>query len=451
MRTDRIGSTVLTMVLLLIVMTSRGQDKTSFSLEEAVNFALLNNQTVKNAKLEMEIAERQVDELIADGLPQVNANMDLGYNYKIQRVFLPGDAFDPNGDPNAVIAQEFGTLYSGTMGISATQMIFDGSFFVGLKAAKTFTELSKKDLVRSNIDVAEAVSKAYFGVLVNVERYELIKSNYSRVDSLLRDTDLLYKNGMSEKIDVSRVKVQYNNLKVEMDNYQAILDYSKSILKFQMGLDPKSTIELTEKIQDVDYFQFDQVQDFQYENRIEYAQLNINKQLNELDIRNVNSGYAPTLNAYGSYGRNSGTQELGDLVNFTGNYWQGVGVVGLKLSMPIFDGLRKSRQVQQRKLKGEQIKNQFEQLEYSIDLEIEQAMASYNKEIDNIKAQKENMELAREVYDVAKTKYEEGVGSNIEVIDADREYKQAQTNYYNAVYDALISKVELQKAYGVLL
>lgn len=448
MRTNTKLLTVLTLILLQVSQVGFAQEKTSFSLDEAIQYALQNNQTAQNAKLEMEIAERQVDEIVSTGLPQVNASADLTYNYKIQEMVLPATTFDPSADPNATVAAEFGIDYTSNIGVSLTQMIFDGSFFVGLEAAKTFTELSKKDHLKNNIDIAEAVSKAYYGVLVNRERLELIESNYARVDSLLRDTELLYKNGMSEKIDVSRVKVQYNNLKVEKNNYQAVVDLAESLLKFQMGISPSASIELTDHIQDVDFFDYGQVQGFSYDQRIEYAQLNVRKDLNELDIRNVRAGYYPKLNLVANYGRNTGNTDFGGV--FT-DQWFGMGAVGLKFSMPIFDGMMKRRQVQQRVLAGEQIRNQFELLENNIDVEIEQSTANYNKQIENIEAQRENMDLAKEVYDVAKTKYQEGVGSNLEVIEADRDYKEAQTNYYNAVYDALISKVALQKAYGVLL
>ena len=439
-----------TLVLLLIIVCQAGfaQDqKVAFSLQEAIDYALANNQSGKNARLEMEIADRQVGEILADGLPQVNASGDFGYNYKIQQSLVPANIFDPTAPEDEILPIEFGVPYTSNFNVTLDQMIFDGAFFIGLKAAKTFTELSKKDNIKNNIDIAEAVSKAYCGVLVNRERYLLIERNFTRVDSLLIDTKHLYEGGFAEKIDVSRVQVQYNNLKVELDNFQAIVDLSESLLKFQMGLNPKSEIELTDAIVDIDYFDFEMAKDFSYDKRIEYSQLNIREELNQLDIRNIKSQYVPTLDLYARYGKNTGAIELGDV--FT-NEWFGAGVMGLTARWSVFDGLRKKRQIQQRRLKGEQIDNQFEMLRYNIDIEIEQSLANYNREIERMRAQQENMELAREVYDVAKLKYNEGVGSNIEVIDADASYKEAQTNYYNALYDALISKIDLQKAYGVL-
>jgi len=418
-----------------------------FSLKEAVVFALEHNPIVKNTLLDQEIADRQVGEILADGLPQVKLNADLTYNYKIPKTPVTNDF--TTGEPlDETLFIPFGADFTSQFRASMSQMIFDGAFFIGLKAAKTFTQLSKKDHVKTQIDVAAAVSKAYFGVLVNHERLLLVARNFSRVDSLLQDTRALHEAGFAEKIDVSRVKVQYNNLKVELDNFQGIVDLTVQLLKFQMGMPMSQPLELTDAIEDISYFDFSLSSSFQYDNRIEYSQLTIRKQLNELDIRNINSRYIPTLDLFVNYGRNTGALEFGDVYT---DDWFGAGAVGLRLEMPLFDGMRKRRQVQQRKLKGRKIDNSFERMKYNIDLQIQQSLVNYNREIDRMRAQNENMALAREVYDVSKIKYDAGVGSNIEVIDADAAYKQAQTNYYNALYEALISKIDLQKAYGILL
>lgn len=426
--------------------------KMAFSLDDAIEYALINNQQGKIARLEVDIADRQVGEILAAGLPQISANASASNNYKIRQTVLPatggGNPFEPPGlQPGDVYAISLGVPYSSNYGLTLDQMIFDGAFIIGMKAAKTYAELSKKDKTMTEIEIKEAVSKAYFGVLVNRERYTLIERNFTRVDSLLRDTDLLYKNGFAEKIDVNRVKVQYNNLKVELDNYQEVVDLSESILKFQMGYDLQTPMELMDAINEIDYFDFELAKDFSYDRRIEYSRMTIQKELNELDIKNVKSQYIPTLDFFANYGQNTGSTDLGTMFS---NDWYGAGAFGLTARMSIFDGLRKRRIIQQRKLKAEQIENQFDMLKYNISIEIQQSLSSYNREIERMRAQQENMELAREVYDVAKLKYGEGVGSNIEVIEADASYKEAQTNFYNALYDALISKIDLQKAYGVL-
>ncbi|MEJ2005755.1 MAG: TolC family protein, partial [Cyclobacteriaceae bacterium] len=191
---------------------------------------------------------------------------------------------------------------------------------------------------------------------------------------------------------------------------------------------------------------FDQ---FDYNRRIEISQLQTNKELNHLDIKNVTMGYLPSIDLYGALGATAGTQESGQFFNI-GQNWFDYSAVGVRMNIPIFDGLRKSHQIQQRKIKALQLENEEERLKNSIDIEIQESATNYQRSVDNLEAQIENMKLAEEVYNVSKIKYSEGVGSSIEVTNADADYKQAQTNYYNALYDALVAKVDLQKAYGVL-
>ena len=425
----------------------------TFSLDQAIEYALDHNESIQSAALEKEIANRKVGEVLADGLPQVTANIDLGYNYQIPQIFLPANTFDPNGDPNESVAQKFGTDYSGNLGVRVEQMIFNGSYFIGLKAAKTFTELSNKEHIKSKIDVAEAVSKAYYGVLISIELKSLVGKNFNRIESLLSDTRALYESGFAEKIDVSRVQVQFNNLKVEKDYTDRNVELSMALLKFQMGIATVNEIILTDVISSLNYgsIQPNVFNEFTYDKRIEYSQLETQKDLNVLDVRNIESMYVPKIDLYGTWGMNSGTQDFGELISIGGEKWKGVGVVGLKLSMSIFDGFKKSRIIQQKKLQGEQINLSFSQLKNSIDLELKKNSINYNKNKDKLQAQKENMSLAQEIYGVTKIKYNEGVGSNAEVLDADAALKQAQTNYYNALYEALIAKIDMQKALGTLI
>jgi outer membrane protein TolC len=189
--------------------------------------------------------------------------------------------------------------------------------------------------------------------------------------------------------------------------------------------------------------------DFDYADRIEFSLLQTNLDLVNLDIKNTQVRYLPKIDLYGRYGASTGAASLSDLVGF-GDNWFGLGVVGVRLNVPIFDGLRKSRQIQQKKLQAQQIEYSQDQLQKNIDVQIQQANTTLKKSVDNMLAQKENMDLAENVYQVAKIKYEEGVGSNIEVINADASFKEAQTNYHSSLYNALVAKVDLDKAYGKL-
>lgn len=437
----------------------------TYSLEECISYALKNNEELKNASLDMDISDQVVKETLADGLPQINGHVDLGYNMKVPVQFIPdfispavyGVLFDEGvipprelGDP-AIFPAQFGTKYTGSASVTVTQMLFDGSYFVGLKAAKTYTQLSEKQRVQTEIEVIEKVSKAYYSVLVNQERQELIERNYGRLDSLLRETKILNENGFAEKIDVNRIQVQFNNISVQQKNISSVLEVSKALLKFQMGLKLSDEIILQDRLEDVVFNPVpeDATSNFAYSNRIEVEQLRVNRELNQLDLKNINVRYLPNIDLYGTLGASAGTQTSGNFFDVSQS-WIDYSVVGVRMDVPIFDGLRKSHQIQQRKIQEIQLENSDRQLKNSIDLEIRQAVSSYEQALDNMKAQRENMDLAEEVFNVSRIKYQEGVGSSIEVTNADADYKEAQTNYYSALYDALIAKVDLRKAYGIL-
>lgn len=441
-----IGSLVLAISL---IFNSYAQTNQQFSLEQAIEFALKNNTQILNAELENKISKSKVKEFLADGLPQVNASLDIGRNLEIQRAFVPENAFNPLGDPSAVTALGFGVPNLSIGNIKFEQMLFDGSFFVGLRAARTYTELSRKQHVKSKIDVIEAVSKAYYSVLINYKMSDLVTKNYERLKVLLDDTALLYENGFAEKIDVDRVKVQFNNAKVEYDHFQKLLGYSEMLLKYQMGLELDEPITLTDNIQSVDLtYQLERPTDFNYDNRIEYSSLLTQQELNQIDLSNTKAQFYPKLNLYANYGGNIGTLHTADMFAF--GDWYSYSTIGINAKWNVFDGLRKKNQSQQKKYLATQIENDIDTAKGAIELEIEQSVNGYNKNIDKMNSQKENMELANGIYETSEIKYKEGIGSNSEVLDADAALKEAQTNYYNALYEVLISKVELQRALGEL-
>ena len=440
----------------LLFLAGIVQAQSAYDLQQRIDYALKNNVNVINAGLDQQMADAQVRQTMADGLPQINGNIDLAYNFKVPTSFLPAilipeEFRDPSTPPDGFVPVNFSTKYTGAANISAQQMIFNGSYFVGLQAARTFTQLSYKKKIQTEIEVIEVVTKAYYNLLIMKEREELVDRNYARLDSLLNETQIMFDNGFAEKIDINRVKVQFNNISVQKQNFDNMLALSNDLLKFQMGMPLSAELQVTGTINDIDFRGIEEqiANEFNYDDRIEYQQLETNRDLVDLDIKNTRVQYLPRFDAYGTLGATSGAQSTSELFDVQDNWFE-LGVVGLKMNLPIFDGFRKSNMIQQKKIQRQQIDNSFEQMKNAIDLEIRQGITSYESAVDNMVVQKENMELAEEVYRVAKIKYEEGVGSNIEITNADADYKEAQTNYYDALYAALVAKVDLEKAYGKL-
>ena len=330
--------------MLLTAVSVSAQE--SFSLEEAIQYALQNNENLKIAMVNTSDAEAQVGETRADGLPQINANFGYTNNTQIPVNIVPANVFDPNAPEGATAAIRFGVQHQGQFGVNASQMIWDGSFFIGLKAAKTLREKVVVDELMVREDVIEQVTKAYYLVLVNQVRTNLIEANIATLDSTLRETRALYENGFAEKIDVSRIQVQLNNLKAERSGVDQAIVASKNLLKFAMGMPVETPITLSEELDNFDFeYSASEVDAFSVGDRLELQQVEFLKRLAELDIKNTYSQYIPKVSFTAAWGRNTGNDQFGNLWN-ENRQWFTNSNIGLNISIPVFDGLRKKYTVE---------------------------------------------------------------------------------------------------------
>jgi len=408
------------------------------SLDDCIKYAIENSEQLEIAGLENSISETRVKEALAGGYPQIDGSLTLTKNFDIQQAFI-------NDMPIPL-----GTKYAGIAGLTARQLIFDGSFFVGLEAARTVRELSSREEDQEKVNVIENVSKAYYLVLVSVENLDFAARNFATLDTLLRETTALYESGFAEKIEVSRLKVQHNNIETELQNNTDLLITSYNLLKFQMGMPVTQKIALTDKLSDGLISSIDESEDYSFVNRPEYLVLETNKQLAELSIKNFKSQYIPDIYADAALGWNSGTNSFGDMTNFNGETWFRYSNLGATISIPVFDGFEKRSNLQRNKIQRDQIQLRIDQLANNVNREVMEAKVNLENAKRNIKTQKENVALAQEVCDVTRIKYREGVGSNFEVVEANTDLKEAQTNYLNAVYEGITSQIEFKKALGIL-
>lgn len=439
----------LLLLISLLITSTIAKSQNSYSLKEAVDYAIKNHVTIRNAQIDILNAEARVRELKGIGLPQVSANVGYTNNLIIQKAFIPAKTFDPKAAEGDVIAAEFGVANSGQAGIGLSQLLFDGSYTLGLKAADVYKELSTKALVQTKQQAAENVMKAYYGILVNEERIKLLNLNIGRLDSLMRDTKALNVQGFVEKIDVQRLEVQMNNLKIETKNVERLQELSYHLLQFQMGKKITESVTLTDKLADIKLTDIvnDAGTEFNYKNRIEHSILQTQSQLAALDVKNQKAGYLPRVLLTGSYAYSAGRPQFTDLIT---KPWFNAANIGLAVQVPIFDGFQRKYKIVQAENSLQKIKQSFELLENSIDLQIKQSQITLKNSVETLQEQKANMDLAKEVVRVSKIKYQQGVGSNLEVINAEIAYKEAQTNYFTTFYNALIARVDLDKAQGKL-
>lgn len=434
-----------------------------FNLQECLQYAYENQDSIKNAKLDIESANYKVKETIGIGLPQISGTAQFQDYLKIPQIPIPNflypiyKEFEDKGisGPGGSITTEgipefalfgFNQKYNANYSVNVNQLLFNGTYLVGLKASRTFKELSEKNYSRTKISTTVSVTKAYYQVLVSNEQLRLLDANLKQLGQQLKETTELNKQGFVEKIDLDRLRVLHNNLMTTRENTERMLVLSTQLLKFQIGMPVTDNLLVKEKIENIelDVTTSIAVDTSAYRNRIEYSLLETQRRLNDLDLQRIKSQALPTLAAFGSAGNAYQSDRFSNLfdMNLPSVF------IGLQLNVPIFTGFQRLNQVRQAKIAVQKSANILNTAKNGILLQQEQSRIMYQNGMKSLNNQKANMELAREVLRVSKIKYQEGVGSSIEVTQAQTELEQAENNYIQALYDALVSKVDLDNAYG---
>jgi outer membrane protein len=431
------------------------QQKNSFTLNEAVEFALKNSPSYANAELDMQSAIYRKNETMGVGLPQINGSIDFKDYLKIPTSLIPAAAFNPAAPKDAYAAVKFGVQYQATAGFSASQMIFSADYFLGIRMSKEFLNLSRINVQRSKADLVAQVSKAYYSVLVGKERLKLLDINMAKLDKSLSDLRAYNQQGMIEQIDVERLEVANNNLKNEKEKTVELIKTGEYLLKFQMGYKIYDDISLTDSLNlTEDLKQNLNAASADITKRPDYQLLVAQQRFSEADLKRLRFGYLPTLAAYGSYQLN--TQRTTPNIfandkNVATKQWYPIALVGVTMNLNIFDGLQRHYKIQQAKITVNKNINNVKNLEFASQMETSMAAITFNNTLKTLENNKRTMELARHVYDVAQKKYDQGVGNNLEIVNAQSSLREAEVNYYNAVYDALVSKIDYQKATGTLI
>ncbi|MBS1523060.1 MAG: TolC family protein [Bacteroidetes bacterium] len=416
----------------------------NFSLQDCITYAYEHQDTVKNAALDVQSAEYKVKETTGIGLPQISGSASFTDYVKIPTTLIPAQFF--GGKEGQFVPVQFGVKYQSGLGLSLSQLLFDGSYLVGLKASRTYKELSQRSLTRSKIDANVNVTKAYYQVLVSNEQIRLLDADLKQLKQQVDQTVAQNKQGFVEQIDVQRIQVQYNNLVTTRENTMRLLALNYQLLKFQMGMPVSEEIDLTDKLENVnltDNISATGDTSF-YHNRIEYGLLETQKKLNDLDVANKKAHFYPTLTLNGNYNSSYQNNSFGDLykTSFPSSYF------GLTLNVPIFSGGQRINQLRQSKIAVLKSQNDLDNAKNAILLQANAAKINYTNGLKSLENQKENQKLAQEVLRVSKIKYSQGVGSSIEVTQAQTDLETADNNYIQSLYDALVSKVDLDKAYG---
>ena len=439
----------LLLVTVLIATAAFAQEQKTihaFSLTDAVSYAQKNNVQVKNSLLDIDIQMQTNREIAAAALPTIGSNLS-GTNFlTIPTSLLPGQIF--GGAAGTFIPVQFGTKYNSTYGVNFSQILFDGQVFIALQARATSLDWKRKNAALTEENIKANIYKVYYQLSASKTQLNILDANIERLQKLANDAAVMYKNGFAEKLDVDKISVQLNNLETEKLKANNSVAIGYMGLKMLMGMPVKDSLVLTDVINESSLTN-DVLSDadFQYNVRKDFQYLNTVKKMNEFNVKRYQLSNLPTVSMSGSYSKNAQRSKF-DF--FEGGNWFNTSLVSLNINLPIFNGFATDARIKRTKIELKQTENQIESLKNNIDNELNQSKLNYMSSVATVQFQKKNMELAERVYQQTKKKYEAGTGSNTEISAAQTDLVSAQNNYMNALYAALIAKVDLLKASGKL-
>lgn len=464
---QRLNKLIAWIGLTAFTLPVMAQEKHAFSIQQTIDYAKKNNVRVKNALLGVQLQRESNREITAAAFPQINGSIGTTYNPNVATQVLPNfigpatyqvliDEGVKNGSGNpivmpgdfGVIAAQFGTKYNASAGVDLSQVLFDGQVFVGLQARSTSIAYQNKNAEVTEEAIRVNIYKVYYQLVVGKTQLELLDANIARLQKLSHDTKEMYKNGFVEQLDVNKTEVQLANLNTEKLKVFNSLGNGYLGLKVLIGMPIKDTLLLTDTLSD------EQIKEgalglaeYKYTDRKDYEFAELGKKLNQYNIKRYQLSQVPTLSLSSAYSKSAQRNKF----DFLGKGdWYTISNVSLRMSIPLFHGFATRARIAQARIQLEQTDNQLESLKLTIDQEVETARANYTTAIGTLDYQKKNMALAETVYNQTKKKYEIGTGSNTEITAAETDLKQAQTNYINAVYDAIIAKIDYLKATGKL-
>ncbi len=440
----------ITGLILFFNMLASGlmaQERHAMSAKEAVDYALKNSVQVKNALVGIQLQLQSNREITAAAYPQIDGSVNFTDYLSIPTSLLPGEFF---GQPSGTyLPIKFGLKYNSTYGLNLRQILFDGQVFVGLKARSASIRYAEQTVAVTQEQIKTNVYKVYYQLVVGRTQITLIDANIGRSEKLLHDTKELFKNGYQEKLDVDKVNVSLSNLKTDRTKVESQLQTGNLALKYLMGMPVKDELLLTDSLRDSDLKE-NLLNDgnFKYEDRVEYQLQQTAARLGEFNIKRYKASYYPALTLTGGYNRNAQRNKFNFLK--TGEPWFTTSFFGIGLAVPIFDGFAKDARIQQAKLQLQQTQNNILDLENSINNDVQTAKVQIASALLSLDEQKKNMALSEQVYNQTKLKYEQGLGSNLEVTNAETDMITSQNNYFSAVYDAIIARIDYLKAIGKL-
>jgi len=434
------------LVLLFSLGNLQAQETYSFTLDEAVQYALENNYTVRTAALDIEAAEKQKWEATSYGLPQIDAGIDYQNWLKQQVSFIPSEII--GGDPGEFTPVVFGTKQNMNATVTMNQLIFDGSYLVGLQSAKTFLMISNLAKEKTDQTIREAVINAYGNVVVAQETLKILYSNKEVLEKNLNETRILLQNGFAEEQDFEQQQITLSSIDNEINRSSRLESISKQALNLTLGIPIETDVELTENLENLAMKSADlQIlyTEFELENHVDFKIADNQVLSDELLVKYEKSKNIPSINAFVNYS----TFQYGDNLVFFENYddnWFNSSLFGLSMNIPVFSSLQRSSRTQQAKINLMQSEIEKNEISESLKLQVNTAKNKYQFSLDQFQTSKANLALAESIAEKEQIKFFEGLSTSIDLTNTQNQLFGSQQDYIQSILIIIQSKVELENA-----
>lgn len=427
--------------ILIIVFTSNLiMAQQSFTLKQAVDFALKNNKKVKNADLAIEAAKWKKWETISTGLPQVNGKIE--YDYSIRP-----DELTNNPTPDNPFLFFF-PKHKLTPSITLTQLIFDGAYLVGLQSAKVFLDITKNAKLKTDNEITKAVTSAYTNVLLTAKSMDIMDNNIQTLEKNLYDTRLIFENGLTEEEDIEQLEITLNDLQNNKSNLISIHNHAIDFLKILMGIEQDKNISASDQLDNLT------LSIKQSENKIVFSALNnIDYKIAENDLKTKSLLYKleraralPTISGFANLNYLGQSAPPDDSFDFFSKEqeWLGFGTLGLKMDIPIFTSYQGGARRKKAKLEWQASQNSFEETKLEIDLNIKNIATQLELAQNTLVNRKKNLALAERIENKNNIKFKEGIASSFELRQAQLQLYTSQQEYLKAMVDVINKKAELE-------
>ena len=417
-----------------------------FSLKEAQEFAVQHSYDSRRTQLDIEAAKKKLRETLAIGLPQISSSIGYSNNLELATVLIP-NFFEGKFDEK--IPVQFGTQHNANVNFVVSQLIFNGSYFVGLQTSKIYRQLADQNHERTQLNVLETVTNTYYLILVSQESLRILNSNLKNLEKTHFEISEMYKEGFVAETDADLVKISITKLKNSLQAIGRQKDVAYNLLKFQMGLDLAEDVALSESLEDILHridVQSAAQSRFDLSRNIDFKLLETQERLSEMALKNEKAQYWPTISAFYTFQWNAFRDSF-NFFNFDEN-WFRTQLLGFNINFPIFQSGMQKAKVAQASIALKQAQTAKEQAAQGLKLEAAQAKAELNTAHENYINTKDNLVLSKKVYDRMLVKYKEGVSSSMDLTQANDQFLMAQSDYIRAMSQLLTAKNRMDRLHN---